>query len=76
MSAKQTKGCPFPEEKLDFAKQKPEGSIFLTYISYLPFTQLTLILLFLARPEREGGIRRMTGGFIFLTYISYSLLLV
>ena len=24
----------------------------------------------LARPEREGGIRRMTGGFIFLTYIS------
>ena len=36
MSAKQTKGCPFPEEKLAFAKQKTEGYIFLTFISYLP----------------------------------------
>ena len=57
--------------ELAFAKQKTEGYIFFTFISNLPFTRLALMPLFLARPEREGGIRRMTGGSIFLTFISY-----
>ena len=45
--------------------------IFFTYIFYLHFTCPALVPLFLALLEREGGIRRMTGGSIFLTYISY-----
>ena len=40
------------------------------------FTRDALMPLFLALLEREGGIRRMTGGSVFLTSISYSLLLV
>ena len=43
MSAKQTKGCPFPEEKLDFAEQKTEGSIFFTFMFNHSFTRLTLM---------------------------------
>ena len=57
--------------ELAFAKQKTEGSIFLTFTSNLPSTRPALVLLFLALLEREGGIRRMTGGYIFLTFISY-----
>ena len=54
MSAKQTKGSPFPEEKLDFAEQKTEGSIFFTSISYLPFTRLALMPLWhILCPERQ-----------------------
>ena len=54
MSAKQTKGCPFPEEKLAFAKQKTEGSIFFTFISYLLSARVTLMPLWhILCPERQ-----------------------